>query len=245
MRAVNLIPADLQSGRGVRLPKLAVPTYALLGLLVGAIVLVTLQVMASNSVADRQAQATSLQAQLTQAQQAASRLAAYGQFTNLEQARVQSVRGIAATRFDWNSALGQLAAVIPANTSLSAVSGGVVPGASAGGSGSGGGGLRSALTGPAFEIQGCTSNQDQVARLISRLRTMTGVTRVALSSSAKAAQTASPSAGTATGPKRGCPRAAPTFDLIVFYRAIPGAGAQGATALGTSTTTTTPNGGTK
>ena len=268
MRAVNLIPSDAQSGRGVRLPKLAVPTYALLGLLVGAIVLVTLQVMASNSVADRQAQVTSLQAELSQAQQAASKLSAYGQFTNLEQARVQSVRGIAATRFDWNSALGQLAAVIPANTSLSTVSGGVVPGAGTGGAG-GGAGLRSALTGPAFEIQGCTSNQDEVARLISRLRTMTGVTRVALSSSAKAGQAASPS-GTATGPKRGCPANAPTFDLIVFYRAIAGAGAQGA-VLGASTTpgastttpatstttpatstttpatstTTTPNGGTK
>jgi hypothetical protein len=73
---------------------------------------------------------------------------------------------------------------------------------------------------------------------------MAGVTRVALSSSAKAGQTASPSSGTATGPKRGCPANAPTFDLIVFYRAIAGAGAQGATALGTSTPTT-PNGGTK
>jgi Tfp pilus assembly protein PilN len=245
MKAVNLIPGDARSARGIRLPKLAVPTYALIGVLVGAIVLVTLQVMASNSVADRQAQVTSIQAQLTQAQQAASKLSAYGQFTSLEQARVQSVRGIAATRFDWNSALGQLATVIPANTSLQSISGSVVPGATAGGSGSGGGGLRSDLTGPAFEIQGCTSNQDEVARLISRLRTMTGVTRVALSSSAKAGgQTASPSSGSTTGPKRGCPTSAPTFDLIVFYRAVAGAGAQGATALGTSTTTT-PNGGTK
>jgi Tfp pilus assembly protein PilN len=241
---MNLIPGDVQSARGIRLPKLAVPTYALLGLLAGAIVLVTLQVMASNSVASRKAQVTSLQAQLTETQAAASKLASYGQFTALEQARVQSVRGIAATRFNWNSALGELAAVIPANTSLESLSGTVVPGANAGGSGTAGG-LRAALAGPAFEIQGCTSNQDDVARLISRLRTMHGVSRVALSSSAKATQAAgSGSSTSSTTAKRGCPASAPTFDLIVFYQAIAGAGAQGATALGT-TPTTTPIGGTK
>lgn len=241
MRAVNLIPGDARSSRSVRVPKLAVPTYGLFGLLVAAIALVTLYVISSNSVADRQAQVASLQAQVAQTQQAASRLAAYGQFASLEQGRVQSVRGVASTRFDWNSALGELATVIPANTSLTTLSGSVVPGANAGGS-AGGSGLRSALQGPAFELQGCTANQDDVARLISRLRTMNGVQRVALSSSTKASQNGAASVGTST--KRGCPPAWPTFDLIVFYEPIQGAGAQGATVLGT-TSATTPNGGTK
>lgn len=242
MRAVNLMPGDARSSRSVRLPKLAVPTYGLIALLVGAIVLVALYVTGSNSVADKKAQLATLQTELSQAQQAASRLAAYGQFAALEQQRVQSVRGIAATRFDWNSALGELAAVIPPNTSLTTLSGGVAPGANAGGSGSASG-LRSALTGPAFEIQGCTANQDDVARLISRLRAMTSVQRVALSSSSKAAQSAG-GGSVATNAKRGCPSTWPTFDLIVFYTPIQGAGAQGVTALGT-TSTTTPNGGTK
>ena len=241
MRAVNLMPGDARGARSVRVPKLAVPTYGLIGLLVAAIALVTLYVTSSNSVADRQAQVATLQTEVAQAKQAASQLDAYGQFASLEQARVQSVRGVAATRFDWNSALGELAAVIPANTSLTTLSGTVVPGANAGGAGSGSS-LRASLQGPAFEIQGCTANQDDVARLISRLRTMNGVQRVALSSSAKGSQTTGSSVS--TGTKRGCPTSWPTFDLIVFYEAIQGAGAQGATALGT-TSAPTPNGGTK
>jgi Tfp pilus assembly protein PilN len=244
MKAVNLIPSESQGSRGVRVPKLAVPTYALLGVLVGAIVLVTLYVTASNSVADRQAQITSLTTQVAQAQQAASRLASYGEFASLEQQRVQSVRGIASTRFDWNSALGELAAVIPANTSLQSLSGSVVPGASAGGSG-GAGGLRSAQQGPAVEVQGCTKTQDDVARLISRLRTMDSVTRVALASSAKATGATSSTSSSSTGPKTGCAATDPTFDLIVFYQPVPGAGAQGATSLGSTSATTTTSGGTK
>lgn len=242
MKAVNLIPSDSKGAHGVSVPKLAIPTYALIGVLVGAIVLVTLYVTASNSVSDRQAQLTSLKTEVAQAQQAASRLASYGQFASLEQQRVQSVRGIAATRFDWNSALGELAAVIPANTSLQTLSGTVVAGANAGGGG-GAGGLRSAEPGPAVEVQGCTSNQDDVARLISRLRTMDGVTRVALASSAKA--TSSMTATGSSAPKTGCEPNAPTFDLIVFYQPISGAGAQGATSLGSTSATTTPTGGAK
>jgi Tfp pilus assembly protein PilN len=246
MKAVNLIPGDSPSAGSVRVPKLAVPTYALLGALAFALVITVFYVSASNSVADRQAQVTSLKTEVAQAQQEASRLAAYGQFTTLEQQRVQSVRGIAETRFDWNSALGELAAVIPANTSLQTLSGSVVPGASAGGTG-GSGGLRAAQTGPAVEVQGCTSNQDDVARLISRLRTMDDVTRVALSSSAKASVSggAAPSQPSGSGATTGCASSAPTFDLIVFYKPIAGAGAQGATSLGSTSATTTTTGGAK
>jgi Tfp pilus assembly protein PilN len=241
MKAVNLIPSDSASARSVRVPKLALPTYALLGGLVGAIVLALLYVAASNSVADRQAQITSLKTQVAEAQQAASRLGAYGQFATLEQQRVQSVQGIAATRFDWNSALGELAAVIPANTSLQTLSGSVVPGATAGGSGSAGG-LRADQPGPAVEVQGCTKNQDDVARLISRLRTMDDVTRVALTSSAKGSGTASATPSTSSGPRTGCSASSPTFDVIVFYQPISGAGAQGATSLGSTSATTTTGG---
>ena len=74
---------------------------------------------------------------------------------------------------------------------------------------------------------------------------MDGVTRVALAARPRPHQTARPDAARRSGPKRGCAASAPTFDLIVFYEPIAGAGAQGATALGSTSTTTTPNGGTK
>lgn len=237
MKAVNLIPADSRSGRGVKVPRLAMPTYVVIGVLVAALAMVTMHVLSANSVASRKAQIASLQSQLTQAQAEAAKLASFGQFASLEQSRVSSVRGIAQTRFDWNAALSQLADVIPANTSLQSLNGTVVPGA-----GAASGGLRADQPGPAFELVGCTSTQDEVASLISRLRAMHGVTRVALSSSAKANNSAGTSSS--SGPKQGCKPNAPVFDLIVFFAPVQGAGAQGVTALGTSTTTTA-TGGTK
>jgi hypothetical protein len=145
---------------------------------------------------------------------------------------VQTVRGIAATRFDWNASLANLARVVPANTSLESLTGTVVPGASAGGSAGSGGGssgatnLRGDITGPAFELNGCTASQDDVARLISRLRVMPGVKRVALGSSVIEQQSQSSAASA-----RGCKPGSPTFSLVVFFNQVAGAGATGATTL--------------
>ncbi len=57
-----------------------------------------------------------------------------------------------------------------------------MPGASAGGGGAGSS-LRADITAPAFELTGCTVNQDDVARLMSRLRLVNRVTRVSFSNS--------------------------------------------------------------
>jgi Tfp pilus assembly protein PilN len=241
VRAVNLIPADARRGGGKISLRLAPATYGLLGVLTAALVLVTMYVLASNQVASKKATLASLQSQLTQAQAEASHLTAYAQFASLARTRVQTVRGIAATRFDWYGALGNLARVIPANTSLSSLTGTVVPGASTGGGGGGGGSLRGDLPGPAFELLGCTASQDDVARLISRLRTMPNVARVALGSSNKLG---TQQAGTSTsGTTGGCKANSAAFDLVVYYNPVTGAGPTGAIALGT--TTTTPAGGAK
>jgi Tfp pilus assembly protein PilN len=237
VRAVNLIPADAERGGGRPSLRLAPATYGLLGVLAAALVLLTLYVLASNQVASGKASLASLQSQLAQTQAEAARLGSYSQFASMAQTRVQTVRGIAATRFDWNSALRNLARVVPSNTSLQSLIGTVVPGVNVGGA-SGGGNLRPDLPGPAFEIQGCTSNQDNVARLVSRLRTMPGVMRVALGSSAKSAvvQGGASTSGSAGG---GCKAGSPSFDVVVFYNPVNGAGPTGAATLGSTTTTAT------
>jgi Tfp pilus assembly protein PilN len=235
MRAVNLIPAEERvSGRGIGI-KLSPPTTALFGLLAAAIVLVTLYVLADNTVASRQGELASARLQLTRVQAEASGLQKYTQFATLAATRVQTVRTIAGTRFDWNSALENLARVVPANTSLQSLDGSVVPGASAGSGsgGSGGGGasgLRGALQGPAFNLTGCTGSQDDVAGLVSRLRTMPGVERVALASSQISAN--------ASAQGSGCAAHKANFALVVFYKTVAGAGAQGATTGGPSTSAT-------
>jgi Tfp pilus assembly protein PilN len=236
VRAVNLIPADAKgSGRSI---KLAPATWGLGGVLVAALVLVTLYVLAGNTVADRQAQIASLQSQVRAVQAEATQLGDYTQFASLAQTRLSTVRGIAATRFDWNGALENLARVIPANTSLQSLNATVVPGATAGGSGAAAG-LRADLPGPAFEMIGCTATQDDVARLISRLRAMPDVSRVALSSSTISAASATPAAAQG-GAKTGCKLNTPTFSLTVFFQPVTGAGPTGVASLpGSSTATST------
>lgn len=231
MKAVNLIPSDAQRG-GSRSLRLSPATYGLLGVLVVALALVTTYVVFGNKVSNRQAELTSLRAQLSTAQRQASQLSVYTQFASMAQTRVQNVRGIAATRFAWNTALSNLARVIPANTSLQSLNGTVVPGAGTGGNS----GLRTDLPGPAFEMTGCTSSQDEVARLISRLRSMPEVVRVALNSSAAPTQVAGSGSGT-TGPSRGCPPNAPVFNLVVFFQPVSGAGPTGAASVAGSSST--------
>jgi Tfp pilus assembly protein PilN len=244
VRAVNLIPADAERGGGKISLKLAPATYALLGVLAAALVLVTMYVLANNQVASKKATLATLQSELTQAQAEASHLSAYAQFASLAQTRVQTVRGIAATRFNWSTALGNLARVVPHNASLQSLSGTVVPGANVGGGG-GGSSLRADLQGPAFELMGCTSTQVDVARLISRLRAMPDVMRVALGSSNKSdnQQAGVSTSGSGGG---GCKRHSASFDLVVFYNPVNGAGPTGAISLGsTATPSTTSTGGAK
>jgi hypothetical protein len=105
------------------------------------------------------------------------------------------------------------------------------------GGGSGGGGptgnVRADLSAPAFELKGCTSSQDDVARLMSRLRLINDVSRVTLEDSAKQA---SGQSGTSVGTSTtgGCKAGSPTFDMVVFFQPLStGVGTVGATTGGT------------
>jgi Tfp pilus assembly protein PilN len=246
MRAVNLIPADSRAGSGNRGPAtgMQVPVYILLGFLAAAVALVTVYVLTNNSIASRTATLGNLKTEVTQEQAAVARLGEFTKFSSLAQTRISTVNSIAAARFDWHAALTDLSKVIPANVTLQSVVGTVVPGANSGGSGSGGTGtLRTAISAPAFELSGCTGSQDDVAKLMSQLRLINGVTRVTINDSQMSNSSSAPSVG---GSSQGCGANAPSFDLVVFFTPVANAGPAGVTSVaGTtaaSTTTTTPGG---
>ncbi len=237
MRAVNLIPSDARGRSSNRGPStgMQVPVYVLLGLLAAAVALVTVYVLANNSIASRTAQLNNLKTEVAQEQAAVARLGEFTKFSQLAQTRIGTVKSIAAARFDWHGALTDLSKVVPANTTLTSVVGTVVPGASAGGgAGAGTGTLRSAVTAPAFELSGCTASQDGVARLMSQLRLINGVTRVTFSNSQEG--NSSSSAG---GSGQSCAAGKPNFALVVFFSPVANAGATGVTSVGTTTTTAT------
>jgi Tfp pilus assembly protein PilN len=231
VRAVNLIPSDARRGRGTG-GRSGGSAYVLLGALAVALALVTVYVLTSNNISSQKAQVAQLQAEATQAQNAAARLQPYVQFAQLAQARSQTIRAIASSRFDWHGALADLSRVVPANTSLSSLVGTVVPGAAVGGAaGSTGPNLRADVAAPAFQLAGCTDSQDDVARLISRLRLIDGVTRVSLedsqvTGSSQAGASVSSSSGTG-----GCRAGSPSFDIVVFFSPLSNAGANGVTSL--------------
>jgi Tfp pilus assembly protein PilN len=237
VKAVNLIPADSRKGGTAPASPVQYASYALFGVLAVALVLVVLYVLASNDVSARRAQLSTLKGQVSQAQAEVTRLGSYQQFQQLAHTRIQTVEGIAATRFDWHAALADLSRVVPANTSLQSLTATVAPGASVGGSSGGGSSLRADIPAPAFELAGCTRTQDDVARLISRLRLIDGVQRVTLGQSAKTeSSSAATGVSSSSGTSVGCGAGKPNFDVVVFFQPLAGAGPQGATTLGTSAT---------
>ena len=242
MRAVNLIPADSRGRSSSRGPStgMQVPVYVLLGFLAAAVALVTMYVLTNNTITSRKAEVASLKTQVAQEQAAANRLGEFSKFSSLAQTRVGTVNSIASARFDWHTALVNLSKVVPADTTLQSIVGTVVPGASSGGSGASSP-LRADIVAPAFDLTGCTANQDDVARLMSRLRLINGVTRVAFTNSQASGASSSGGSG---GSQQGCAANAPVFSLTVFFTPVTNAGANGVTAVN-GVTATSPTGGTQ
>lgn len=249
MRAVNLIPADAKRGsRGPSASK-GLPTYLFLGVLAVAVGLVTLYVLASNNISQREAKVTTLQAEVAQVQAQSTSLDHYAQFSQMTQSRIGSVRQLATGRFDWHSTLTQIAQVVPKNTTLATLAGTAAtsdPTAAATAAATGTG----APAGTSIALTGCTKSQPDVAKLMSRLRLIDGVASVTLNSSTKQdggssspgnppASTPAPSSSGAGGSGGGCGNGTPSFDLQISFAtaATPATPASGAA---TSTSTATP-----
>jgi Tfp pilus assembly protein PilN len=242
MRAVNLIPADSRGRSRGPSTGMQVPVYVLLGFLAAAVALVTVYVLTNNTITSRTATLSNLKTQVAQEQAAANRLGEFSKFSQLAETRIGTVRSIAAARFDWHTALVDLSKVVPANTTLQSIVGTVVPGASAGGGSSSS--LRADIAAPAFELTGCTANQDDVARLMSRLRLIDGVTRVSFSNSQESNSTTASAGASGGSGSQTCVANAPNFDLTVFFSPVANAGANGVTAVSGGATTVSTTGGT-
>jgi Tfp pilus assembly protein PilN len=237
MRAVNLIPADAKRASRGSSGKKALPTYLLLGALAIAVGLVTMYVLASNDVSQRQAKATTLQAEVAQVQAQSNGLSHYAQFSQMTQGRISSVRQLATTRFDWHATLAQISQVVPKNTSLATLNGAAVTANPT--TGTAAPTSTGAPAGTTIELTGCTKSQPDVAKLMSRLRLIDGVAGVALNSSTKQESGGtSPASGSASGGSaQGCGNGTPSFDLKLAFATQPATPAAGGAATSTSTST--------
>jgi Tfp pilus assembly protein PilN len=233
---VNLLPAEERRAAGTA-GRSGGLVYAALGAMALALVMATSYVMASNTVSDEQARLTEVGRQVAAAEAQARQLTSYADFSTMRQARVQTVTGLATTRFDWAHTLGELSRVLPDKVWLTTVTGSL----SSTGNGGAASGVRAAISSPALTLTGCTTSHPMVATLMSSLRRMDGVTRVSLDSSQKGNQTDSSSS---TGDCRGGTATRTQFAMTIFLEApVPATVAAPPASAGTATPTSASGGG--
>ena len=242
MRAVNLLTPEMRSSqKGSSAPRPAAMTtpggvgaIALLGALALIVAGVAGYVLSTNVVKQKQSDLAAVSAKNQATVKRATALKPYSDFQTLAQQRAATVQALASARFDWEQSFRDLSRALPKDVYLDSLKGTV-----GGGSAAGGSGIRSAIGSPAIELSGCTKTQPGVARLMSRLRNVQGVTRVSLSKSEKSDTAAANGGSSATGGStvgpcgKGSP---PSFEVVVFFEKAAVADAH-ATATGDSGST--------
>jgi Tfp pilus assembly protein PilN len=249
MRAVNLLTPEMRSSQkgSSSAPRPAAMTtpggigaIALLGALALIVAGVAGYVLSTNVVKQKQSDLAAVSAKNQATVKRATALKPYADFQTLAQQRASTVQALASARFDWEQSFRDLSRALPKDVYISTLTG-TVGGGSGGGAGSG---IRSSISSPAIELAGCTRSQPAVARLMSRLRNVQGVTRVSLSKSEKSDTAAANGAGSSTGGStvgpcgKGSP---PSFEVVVFFEKAAVADAL-ATATGDNSATASAGG---
>lgn len=177
MRPIDLTPSEMRQGAHAPMRTGPIP-YILLGALVAVLAGVALLVTTGNQVTERKADVAELKREDAAAKREARRLAPYVQFQTLHEQRLTTISSLANSRFDWERVVRELSLVLPDDVWLTELT------ASASGESEGGdSGLRGSIVGPAMELEGCAVGQESVARFVTVLKDIDGVTRVAVASS--------------------------------------------------------------
>jgi Tfp pilus assembly protein PilN len=254
MRAVNLIPAEQRSGQPVGAGRSQGGAYAVLVLIAGIAIMAYSYGSADHQISSRHAQVASLTAQAQQAQAAAERLAPYTSFIALREQRTQAVKALVDSRFDWAHVLHEFGRVLPAQASISSLSGTIGTGTGSASTSSSGASSSAASSSaassstasssavasstppgsvPTFTLAGCATSQTSVALTLERLRLIDGVKEVTLQSST----TGSSGGGSSGG---GCPAHDPTFTATVSFDPLPSPAAATTAAKTVSDSTGAP-----
>ena len=119
-----------------------------LGVLAFCVVALAAYVLTSNTVKDRQAKLDAVTAQAASATQRAAQLRPYADFEAQAMQRVATVKDLAAARFDWEQSLRDISLAVPADVTLTDLTGTVSAAAGGGGSSA-----RAAIPAPAVELK--------------------------------------------------------------------------------------------
>lgn len=234
MKAVNLIPREELASRGAA-GRSGGGAYALLAVLAVAVVAVAAWTHLGATAKSRDAEATRISAEATQAEAGAGKLKVYTDFAALSQSRTETVGQLAKSRFDWPHALRDVARTLPTDAWLTSLRASVTPTVSVEGTPDP---LRQSIAAPAVEVAGCAKTQDDVAASVVAMRQVDNVQRVSLSSST------AQSGGTSGACGKTAPKAL-QFSMTVFFNApTTSATTAAAGTTGATTATATTTGGT-
>jgi Tfp pilus assembly protein PilN len=218
MRPVNLIPKEDRRGETAPLRTGAL-VYLVVGASVAVLIGVTAMVLMGNKIADRKADVAQLQSEDAAATAKAQELAPYVQFQLLADQRVETVKSLAESRFDWERVMRELSLVLPDDVWLINMTGTAAPGVTVEGGSGGGNSLRSEAPGPALELVGCATGQEALAGFVTDLKDIDGVTRVGIPTSEIAAE----SGGAGTGSDTDCRTRSfiTKFEAVLTFDAAP------------------------
>jgi Tfp pilus assembly protein PilN len=248
MRAVNLIPAQQRGGgASVGAGRSEGGAYAVIALVCGLAVMAFMYGTAHHEVSSKEGKAAEITAQVTQTQAQATALAPYTSFVALREQRTQAATSLVDTRFDWAHVFHEFARVLPVTVSISSLSGtvgsstGTATATAAAPAAAGASTVASATppgSVPAFTLNGCATTQQEVARMLTRLRLMDGVASVTLQTSSKGGSTGT---GGAAGAAAGaCPATGPVFAAQITFDPLPTPPASVATTKTVAVTTSAP-----
>jgi Tfp pilus assembly protein PilN len=165
MRPVNLLPPKHRPHEpsGSRSGS-AYLVVGVLGLFLAAVVA---YVMQTNTITQSQSDIAVAEQRTAEARARTQQLGPFGNFAQIKEQRVTSVRTLADGRFDWERTVRELAHVLPDGVWLRDFDASLTPT----GAGSGG----TVWAGPSIHLHGCAQKQPQVATMLVRLREMQGV----------------------------------------------------------------------
>jgi Tfp pilus assembly protein PilN len=233
VNAVNLLPAKHR-------PR--TPTggqqgsaYVVVGILGAVLVMVVFYVLTVNGVNGNKGKVAEAKAATARAEARAAELGPYGNFSQVKEQRVQSVKQLADGRIDWERLTRGLSRVLPNNVWLLSASASAsgTPAAAGGGTTTstppGGGpvaGADQAATGPKVQLTGCAPSQTVVATTLVRLRELAGAKDVQLNEITKPEPVASSAGAAPAGGDSDCGtlngKSAAKWDAIVTFDAKAG-----------------------
>ena len=231
MRPVNLIPPEQRHGEHAQL-RTGPAMYIVLGALALLLIGVTMLVLTGNQISDSKAEVAALTREDAAASAKAKRLAAFSQFKALSEQRIETVRSLADSRFDWERVMRELSLVLPSTVWLTDLTASATPSAASGAEGGSSSGLRGAIAGPALELNGCAVGQEAVAGFVTVLKDIDGVTRVGIQSSELASKGNEAGSGSGGGDDCRTRDFIAQFSLVIAFDAAPVPVAEGEEAVG-------------